>query len=198
MKFFFSWALGQVRLVLAVILAGHLCASSALAQTSDTRQALFAKYRCPLADMLRQVFEAPSAFQKLDRYLVLSAPLVQKNYVQCMFAENRTKLYCEASSGYYDEATGKPRRTFPSEETKAAFEKLGFKTGDEQKNYPYERDFKDVPDFEEVATLMLLAMHDGFGARAETRLTVNAPFAKKVQADCGVKPEARRRGTDWD
>lgn len=155
-----------------------------VAQTLDSRAALFAQYRCPLADLLRQVFEAPSAYRDRDRFLVLSAPLIQKNYVQCMFAVNRTKLFCEASSGYYDEAPGRPRRSFPSDVTKAAFENLGFATGNDQKNYSYERDFTGTPDFSEIATLMLLAMHDGFGARADARLTVTAPFAKKVQAIC--------------
>jgi hypothetical protein len=159
---------------------------SVAAQTADSRAALFARYRCPLADLLRQVFEAPSAYRERDRFLVLSAPLIQKNYVQCMFAVNRTKLFCEASSGYYDETPDRARRSFPSDAAKAAFEQLGFATGNEQKNYSYERDFTGTPDFSEIATLMLLAMHDGFGARAETRLTVTAPFAKKAPANCGL------------
>jgi hypothetical protein len=61
---------------------------------------------------------------------------------------------------------------------------FGFATGNDQKNYSYERDFTGTPDFSEIATLMLLAMHDGFGARADARLTVTAPFAKKVRAIC--------------
>lgn len=192
MKFLSLQVLGALRILCGVLFAGQLCGASAQAQAPDTRAPLFARYHCPLTDLLRQVFEVQSAFQERDRYLALTAPLIRNNYVQCMFAQNRTKLYCEASSGYYDEAMSNPRRTFPSEVTKAAFEKLGFKTGNEEKNYPYERDFKGVPDFAEIAVLMLNAMHDGFGARAETRLTVNAPFAKKVQVDCGARPEARR------
>lgn len=190
MKFFSTRALRT--LVIGAALVANLYATSALAQTSDSREAVFAKYRCPLTDMLRQVFEAPSAYRERDRYLVLSAPLVDQAYVQCMFAVNRTKLFCEASSGYYARAMDKPRRSFPSEDTKAAFRKLGFATGNDEKNYPYERDFTGTPDFGEIATLMLLAMHDGFGARAETLLTVQAPFAKKAQADCGDSVKVRR------
>jgi len=190
--------LSALRILCGAILAVQFCNNLAVAQVPDTRVALFARYHCPLTDLLRQVYEAPSPFQKLDRYLALTAPLIHKNYIQCMFAENRTKLYCEASSGYYDEAMGKPRRVFPSEETKAAFAKLGFKTGNDEKNFPFERDFKGVPDFGEIAGLMLDAMHDCFGARAGTRLTVHAPFARKVEADCGVKPEGRRQGAVWD
>lgn len=192
MKFWPLQALSAMRILCAVLFAGQLCSMRVQAQTPDTRAGLFAKYHCPLTDLLRQVYEVASPFQERDRYLALTAPLIGNNYVQCMFAKNRTKLYCEASSGYYEKAMDRPRGHFPSEVTMAAFEKLGFKTGNEEKNYPYERDFKGVPDFGEIAALMLNAMHDGFGARAETRLTVNAPFAKKVQADCGARPEARR------
>ncbi|RTL48904.1 MAG: hypothetical protein EKK40_16140 [Bradyrhizobiaceae bacterium] len=158
--------------------------SGVLAQTLSSQDALLAKYRCPLSDLLRQVFEAPSAYQERNRYLILTGPGRSADYVQCIFAANRTKLYCEASSGYYDEAMDKPRRHFPSDAVKAALGKLGFKTGNEEKNYPYERDFTGTPDFGEIATLMLSAMHDGFGARAETPLIVHAPFAKKVSIDC--------------
>ena len=192
MKFFPTRVPRGLRVFLAATWIANFFVASTLAQASDSREALFAKSRCPLTDMLRQVFEAPSAYQERDRYLVLSAPLIDQAYVQCMFAVNRTKLFCEASSGYYARAMDKPRRSFPSEDTKAAFRKLGFATGDDEKNYPYERDFTGTPDFGEIATLMLLAMHDGFGARAGTRLTVQAPFAKTVQADCGSKVEVRR------
>lgn len=170
--------------LMAAALWAQACSASALAQTADTKQAFLARYRCPIAEMLRQVFEAPSAFKERDRYMVLSVAHVGQSYVQCMFAEGRTKLYCEASSGYYAEAADKPRRTFSSDETKAALDRLGFNTGSDQKNYPYERDFTGVPDFGEIATLMLLALHDGFGARAETPLRADAPFARKVRMDC--------------
>ncbi|HEY0235957.1 MAG TPA: hypothetical protein VGC86_13025 [Afipia sp.] len=154
------------------------------ARSTNTREELLKKYHCRLTDLLRQVFEAPSAYQERNRYLILTGLGRSDNYVQCMFAANRTKLYCEVSSGYYESAMDKPRRHFPSEDVKAAFRRLGFSTGNEEKNYPYERDFAGVPDFGAIATLMLSAMHDGFGARAETPLIAKSPFARRVTMDC--------------
>lgn len=170
--------------VAVTFIAGTLTARAGTMDQNDSREALLAKYRCPLADMLRQVYEAPSADQERNRYLVLLGSVPGQEYVQCMFAANRTKLYCEAASGYYAQAAGKPRTHYPSDAAKAAFQRLGFATGSEQKNYPYEKDFDGVPDFNAIAALMLLAMHDGFGARADTPLAARAPFAQKVTVAC--------------
>jgi hypothetical protein len=71
---------------------------------------------------------------------------------------------------------------------KASLRKLGFATGNEEKNFPYERDFTGTPDFGEIATLMLSAMHDAYGVRADTIFSIRAPFAKKVLAKC--EPQA--------
>lgn len=167
-----------------LILSACLISAPLSAQISDSREALFAKYRCPLSDLLRQVFEAPSAYQQRNRYLVLSPHERPADYVQCMFGENRSKLYCEASSGYYVAPDNKPRIRFPSEEMKAVLRKLGFATGNDEKNFPYEHDFSGAPDFGEIATMMLSAMHDAYGARADTIFSMRAPFAKKVMAKC--------------
>ncbi|MBN9598095.1 MAG: hypothetical protein J0G28_00300 [Afipia sp.] len=171
-----------------LVLIACVMSAPLLAQTSDSQNALLAKYRCQLSDMLRQVYEAPSAYKQLNRFLVLSGPSRSSDYVQCMFGENRTKLYCEASTGYYDVAEDKPRRRYPSDTVNEAFRRLGFAVGSGEKNYPYERDFTGTPDFDEIAKLMLLTMHDGYGARAQTTLKVHAPFARKPPAGCGAQP----------
>ena len=108
--------------ILGMLLIVGPCLMAVPAMAQDGREALLAKYRCPLADMLRQVYEAPSAYRERNRYLVLSSELPSEDYVQCMFAANRSKLYCEASSGYYAQAADKPRTRYPSSAAQEAFQ----------------------------------------------------------------------------
>lgn len=75
-----------------LVLSACLISAPLLAQISDSREALFAKHSCPLSDLLRQVFEAPSAYQQRDRYLVLSPHERPADYVQCMFGESQQAL----------------------------------------------------------------------------------------------------------
>ena len=167
-----------------VIYAACLISTPTSAQTSDSSTELVEEYRCVLSAKLRQVYETPSAYHERDRYLVLSFPRKSNSYVQCAFVENRSKLYCEASSGYYAQSENKPRLYYSCDEKKKALEALGFKTGNDEKNFSYERELKNVPDFDEIARLMLRAMHDGFGTRAGAALTMKAPFAKSMVVAC--------------
>ncbi len=65
----------------------------AAAETASSRNELIETHRCLLAASLRAVYERPSAFKERDRFLVLSEKARPQAYVQCMFADNREKLY---------------------------------------------------------------------------------------------------------
>ena len=55
---------------------------------------------------------APSIFKERDQFLVVGVKNRPQHYVQCMFADSRRKLYCEASSFYYAERETKPRMVY--------------------------------------------------------------------------------------
>jgi hypothetical protein len=167
----------------AALVAGLLPEQTA-AQPADTLKALLAARSCLLSGELQAVYERPSPFKERDRFLVLSVKASPQSYVQCMFADNRSKLYCEASSFYYAEPAGKPRMLYLPPEVMAALEKLGFATGTSQKNFPYERPLNGTPDFDAIATLMLTALHDAYGVREETELKTFAPFAGNPVVAC--------------
>ena len=155
-----------------------------VAQPADTLNELLAAERCLLSAQLKAVYERPSAFKERGRFLVVRVEARPQSYVQCMFADNRSKLYCEASSFYYAEPEMKPRTFYMPSDAMAALQKLGFATRTSEKNFPYERALSGTPDFDAIATLMLTALHDAYGAREDTVLTTAAPFVGTIIVVC--------------
>jgi hypothetical protein len=148
----------------------------AAAQTAQSLKDLLRARSCGISAQLRAVYERPSAVKERDRFFVISVTSDPQRYVQCMFAEDRPKLFCEASNG------GRARAR--SEETKAVLRRLGFSTETADKNFTYEKDLTREPDFDAITTLMLTALHDGYGVRADTELTVDAPFRGRLITVC--------------
>jgi hypothetical protein len=105
-------------------------------------------------------------------------------YVQCMFVASRTRLLCEASSGYYYNRSGAPRTFYLSTEAISALARLGFSTDDSAGNFRYEAAVGSPPDLNAIADLILAALHDGYGAHADSRLSFNAPFAPRASSKC--------------
>ena len=169
-------------LLLAVI--SGLLPGPAVAQPADTLNELLAAERCPLSAQLKAVYERPSAFKERDRFLVVSVKIRPQNYVQCMFAENRSKLYCEASSSYSAERETKLRMLYMPPDAMAVLQKLGFATKTSEKNFSYERALSGAPDFDAIATLMLTVLHDAYGVREDTVLTTAAPFVGTIIVVC--------------
>jgi hypothetical protein len=66
----------------------------------------------------------------------------------------------------------------------AALTKLGFVTDDARKNFPYERALGRSPDFDAIATVILIALHDAYGVRGETKLKTYAPFTGDLITVC--------------
>ena len=169
--------MGRAIVFVVVLLAG-------LPALADSLADLLAAKRCPLDAQLRAVHDRPSAFKERDRFLVISVKQHPQWYVQCMFAANRTKLYCEASSGYYAERAETPRTTYLSPDSTAALARLGFAIGAAEKNFSYERELTVKPDFDAIATFMLTVLHDGYGVGAETELETIAPFSGNLVVAC--------------
>ncbi|UGV25726.1 hypothetical protein E0H22_08535 [Rhodopseudomonas boonkerdii] len=66
----------------------------------------------------------------------------------------------------------------------AALDRLGFDTNDRAGNFRIDRAVDAAVDFASLTDLTLRALHDGYGARSDTKLTFNAPFAPNRPAAC--------------
>ena len=173
----------MVRKVGLAALVLLLSAAAASAQTGTLR-ALLAEYRCPIVDRLDRIYEHPKPTDFLDRFLAVTLHAHPHGYVQCIFVANRTKILCEASSGFYYSKTGAPRTFFLPRDAVAALGKLGFSTDDSKGNFRYESELGAPPDFNAIADLILMALHDAYGARAGETLRFNAPFARRDTSKC--------------
>ena len=101
-----------------------------------------------------------------------------------MLVDNRTKLLCEASSGYYYNKDGAPRTFFLPQGAIRALSRLGFSTDDSEGNFRYQAELGDPPDLNVIADLILTALHDGYGARVDSELKFSAPFAPRATSKC--------------
>lgn len=169
------------RALLAAAVVIPVCAA---AQEADTYHDLLVEYRCPVVDRLEQVYSAGDPASSRHRFLAIEVPQTLQAYVQCKFHDNNTKLYCEASSGYYYDGPGVPRTFHQAASVIAALGRLGFSTDDSAGNFNVDLDVADPPDFNTLADFMLKALHDGYGARVDTKLRFNAPFAPRATSKC--------------
>lgn len=169
--------------VVAVLLAASLAPVLALAQGAESYQKLRLQYRCPVADRLERIYAKGDPERFPDEYLIVDLPPLPEHYVQCLFYK-RGKLYCEVASGFFLDPPGQPRTMYLPAQAIAALARLGFSTDGSDSNFKLDLDVPDPPDFGAVADLMLKALHDGFGARAESRLRFHAPYARRRSLKC--------------
>lgn len=175
-------------IIRTAVLAAALLAPATVsaADATGTLRELLVRYRCAVVDRLELIYEAyaagsPSDVQ--DTFLIIYFPERQHDYVQCVF-DAPTKMYCEAASGFYDDVPSVPRSRHLPPAAIAALGRLGFSTDDSAGNFEMSFDAGDPPDFNRVADLMLRAMHDGYGARADMELAFNAPYAPRPTGKC--------------
>lgn len=154
---------------------------SAIAAPGDSLHDLLSVYRCEVVQRLEQIYATGDPKLDDDRFLAVTVPEHPHGYVQCIFHDEQTAIYCEASSGfYYDE----PRTFHQAPETIDALARLGFNMDDRQGNFSVDFSIDAPPDFNAIADFMLRVLHDGYGARANTNLKFNAPFAPGVPSTC--------------
>jgi hypothetical protein len=166
-----------------IVSAALVATTTAWAQTGTLR-ALLAEYRCPVVDRLDRIFDHPKPTDFRDRFLAVTLDAHPHGYVQCMFIASRTRVLCEASSGYYYNKDAAPRTFFLPKESIAALGRLGFSTDDTEGNFRYEAEMASPPDLNAIADLILAALHDAYGARADGKLRFNAPFARRAASQC--------------
>jgi len=171
-------------LMRAVIVAAALAApTAAAAQDAGIYHDLLVQYRCPVVDRLEQIYEAADSSDPQNWFLIVYFAARPHDYVQCVF-DTRTRMLCEASSGFYDNVASEPRSRWLSASAIAALGRLGFSTDDSAGNFQIWFDVADPPDFNRIADFILKALHDGYDARAGVTLEFNAPLAPRASSKC--------------
>jgi hypothetical protein len=141
------------------------------------------QYRCPIIDRLQQIYRAFDSSNPQNWFLIVYFAANSHNYVQCVF-DTRTRMLCEAASGFYDDVASKPRTRWLPADAVAALGRLGFSTDDSAGNFQIWFDVAAPPDFNRIADFILKALHDGYGARADMKLQFNAPLAPHATLKC--------------
>jgi hypothetical protein len=157
-------------------------ASSQCFAADDSFQNFQAAYRCDIMERLKLIQATGNPARPLNRYLAISTPT--RNYVQCIFQEGNSYVHCEASSGFWAMKRGRERTVYQTPRAIAALASLGFDTDDSVGNFRIEHPTATPADFASLTDLMLRALHDGYGARSDTVLVFNAPFAPYRPAAC--------------
>jgi hypothetical protein len=169
----------------ALIVAAVLVAPSALwaEDAAATFRELLVEYRCPVVDRLERIYAVGDPETHPDEFLIAAIADRAETYVQCIFYK-RDKIMCEAASGFFLDGPGKPRTTRLPASAIDALGRLGFSTDDSAGNFRIDLDVADPPDFTAIADFILKALHDAYGARAETKLLFVAPHAPRASKQC--------------
>src|ERR1700732_2662453 len=119
-------------LTMAVVLATSTVSRAQNAAT--TFHELLVQYRCPVVDRLERIYEAGDPADAQDRVLTIDFSRHPPDYVQCV-SDTRSKMLCEASSGFFYSAPTEPRRYRLPATAIAALGRLGFSTDDSAGNF---------------------------------------------------------------
>jgi len=169
--------------LLAVGLVASVLASQAAAGR-DSYHDLLVVYRCEVVHRLERVYVSGNPANDRDRFIAVTVPGHPHGYVQCIFHDHQTGLYCEAASGFWYDKPGTPRTFHQPPAAIAALARLGFDTDDSKGNFKIDFPVAAPPDFNAIADFILRALHDGYGARADSNLEFNAPFAPNTPTTC--------------
>jgi hypothetical protein len=170
-----------MRSVTVGLLAAVMMSQPAMA---DSFHNLLVVYRCEVVHRLEQIYRSGDPAVDHNRFIAVTVSDRPQAYVQCIFHDHQTRLYCEASSGFYYEKESVPRTFYQPPETIVALARLGFDTNDSVGNFKIDREVGSPPDFNAMADFILRALHDGYGAHAEMKLRFNAPFAPGIPSAC--------------
>jgi len=152
------------------------------AAADDSFRLFQAVYRCDVVERLKLINATGNPANPLNRYLVINASA--GDYVQCIFHDGTSRVLCEASSGVWATKRGHERTAYRTPRTIAALARLGFDTDDSTGNFRIRRSVGAPADFAPLADRMLRALHDRYGARSDTTLRFEAPFAQHRPAVC--------------
>lgn len=169
---------GRRRLGLAALLL--LLSSLSGADSGERDRKAFIEYnRCAIVERLHSIHERGPRSTSTGRFLAANPYGAPDRYVQCLFFDDDTRMFCEAASGRY----GGIDHLLDASAI-AALKALGFSLDDPNGNFAREVALGTPPDFDRVAELMLGALHDGYGADSDDRLRLSAPMARLPPGAC--------------
>lgn len=178
--------IGRMRRIVCagMVVVAFLLPVSAFARMPQSLHAFLAAYRCEVVNRLERIYVTGDTAKSRNRFLAVSLAKHPESYVQCIFFDNQTQVNCEASSGYYRTKAGAPRLFWLPRASIAALARIGFSTDDSAGNFVREFSIGARPDLNALADFMLEALHDAYGARAESGLKFSAPFAQRPTTAC--------------
>ena len=169
--------------VLVITVTSPLAAAD-LGSTAASRARFIARHRCAIAERLEIMHKRGLVEESRDRFIIVALRGAPQRYVQCIYHDRDTRMFCEASSGAYG-PTGEGRlRLDPAE--RAALNALGYVQASPRKNFAREVEIGDPPDVTIAADLMLAALHDGYGAGPGSVIEIQAPSGDDPIAACGT------------
>jgi len=152
-------------------------------EPAKTLRALLAQYHCAVVDRLEQIYRAEDSSNPQNWFVIVYFAANPNDYVQCVF-DTKTRMLCEAASGFYDKVATEPRTRWLPPSSVAALGRLGFSTDDSAGNFQIWLDVAKPPDLGRIADFILRTLHDGFAARADDALKFNAPLAPHAVRSC--------------
>jgi hypothetical protein len=121
-----------------------------------------ATYRCAVVVRLERMHARGDRSTQTERFIILESRRARQHYVQCIFTENDTEMFCEAASGFYAPEASRFQLT-PQE--LVALKRLGFTTDGSMGNFHRVIGTKSPADFAKVADLMLSTLYEVYGVR---------------------------------
>ena len=162
----------------AALTLALLAATPATAQDRP-RDDLLTRWRCAVYDRLAQIHATPPT--PYDRFLIIEMPAKPYAYVQCIFENGDTTMFCEVASGYFHDV---PRNVWLPKPVVAAIGRLGYSTDDTKSNFAIEFPVPRQPDIGRIAEFMLTSLHVAYGADGGTDLAFKAPYAPRASGAC--------------
>jgi len=158
--------------VAATVVGAYAAAASAAGLV-----AFISIHKCEVAEGLRMI---AAATERRDPFLILAWPPSSpvQGYVQCLFNDDSSTIYCEAQSGTLDPGPG--RR--PSPAGRAALARLGFDMDDSKGNYQRRVAIREPRDIDAVAELMLAALYAGYEGVVNRPIVWVSPNASEAVA----------------
>jgi hypothetical protein len=163
---------GALAWFVAILVGAHAAAAS-----GDGLAAFLSIHECRVAEGLRMI---AAATEDRDPFLILAWPPSSpvQGYVQCLFDDDSSRIYCEAQSGTLDPEPG--RR--PSPEGLAALARLGFDMDASKGNFRRYIPIQAPGDFDAVAELMLAALYGGYQGVVDRAVEWHSPNASEAVA----------------
>jgi len=158
-------------LAIAIVMS---VAGSAAAKDGDLSD-FVETYQCSLAGLIAKIEAHHNKPNEKGRFIVLALPGPTASYVQCAFDSRNREGLCEASSGWWNNSWERPHIGAAE---RASLARLGFSTDGSHGNFQQQMRFPpEGPEPYALATLMLSALYEVYGASKDMAIEVVAPFA---------------------